>query len=250
MTFDKQIDSLPADWRILVAEDNPLNRRIAISLVERLGCRADAAVDGREAVRLHDAMPYDLVLMDCRMPHMDGYQAAMHIRSRETSARRTPIVGLTASSEDDARLRCEAAGMDDFIAKPLHLPRLREVFDRWLGGMRVNAATAGGGDELDAMHAVFGADFAELAMLYRRDSPPRIRLMKEAAAVGDHLRLAETAHVFCGSCISIGATRLSALCRRLEQRARNGGADDIGELIGAIENEYDRICVRLQTFEV
>src|SRR4051812_23054122 len=82
--------------RILVAEDNPVNQQVAVRMLEKLGCRADVAANGREAVSLHGAQTYDLVLMDCQMPELDGYLATAQIRAAETSSRHTPVIALTA----------------------------------------------------------------------------------------------------------------------------------------------------------
>ncbi len=110
--------------RVLVVEDNPVNQKVAVMLLARLGVRADVAGHGREAVELTRAIPYDLVLMDCQMPEMNGYEATAEIRRREGSGSRLPIVALTADVVDGCRERCTAAGMDDFVAKPVQIDAL------------------------------------------------------------------------------------------------------------------------------
>ncbi len=124
--------------RVLVVEDNAVNQRVAVKMLERLGCRVDVAGDGREAVTMVRRFPYDLVFMDCLMPEMDGYAATAAIRhfeqeraSIEPMARRLPIVALTANAMNSDRDRCLQAGMDDHLSKPIVLKAVSTMLDRW-----------------------------------------------------------------------------------------------------------------------
>jgi CheY-like chemotaxis protein len=118
--------------RILLAEDNVVNRTVALIQLKKLGHQADTAQTGREAVTAHAKQAYALILMDCEMPDMDGFEATREIRRAEGSTRRTPIVAMTASVRPEDRQKCVDAGMDDFITKPVNNEVLRSTLDRWL----------------------------------------------------------------------------------------------------------------------
>jgi CheY-like chemotaxis protein len=239
-----------AGRRVLVADDNPVNRHVAVHLLHRLGVDVEAAATGREAVRLQGEKPYDLLLMDCQMPELDGYEATARIRQAEsasTPSRRTPVVALTMSATREERDRCLAAGMDDLLSKPIRPQELKQTLHCWLQDGVATTAIDDGSDRMEAIKAMFGANFAEVAMLYCSEAPGRIAGMRDAHAAGDRVRLANIAHIFSGSCMSIGAASLAACCRDLELRARSGMLDDLTERIAAIEREYGRVGPRLQS---
>jgi signal transduction histidine kinase/CheY-like chemotaxis protein len=118
--------------RVLVVEDNAANLKVTVRMLERLGYRADVAANGAEAVSLVERMQYDAVLMDCQMPEMDGYEATRLIRGREGAKKRVPIIAMTADALSGDRERCLAAGMDDYISKPIKLHVVAAVLERWL----------------------------------------------------------------------------------------------------------------------
>ncbi len=118
--------------RILVAEDNPINRRVAQNMIEKLGYETRVAENGRQAVELATTTTFDLILMDCGMPEMDGLQATRLIRQYETGGPRVPIVALTANAISGYRERCIEAGMDDYLTKPVHIKSLGDTLTKWL----------------------------------------------------------------------------------------------------------------------
>ncbi len=117
--------------RVLVVDDNPVNRKVAARFLERLGLAADCAGSGEEALELHRKVRYDLILMDCQMPGMDGFDATREIRRRD-GGRRIPIVAFTAAALEGDRERCLEAGMDDYISKPVRLEDLVRTLERYL----------------------------------------------------------------------------------------------------------------------
>ena len=120
--------------RVLLVEDNLINQQVANSMLGAMGCEVEIASNGREAVDLLDQAAFDIVLMDCQMPVLDGYQATAEIRNRETTqmtARQT-IIALTANAMPEDRDRCIAAGMDDYLSKPYTVDKLREILEAWL----------------------------------------------------------------------------------------------------------------------
>jgi len=126
-------DAAARTLRVLVAEDNPVNQLLIKRLFEKLGHRIDLAANGREAVTMATDLQYDIIFMDCAMPHMDGYAATAVLREREqSSARRTPIVALTANAMSEDRRRCVDAGMDDHLSKPVSLEDIRSALERWV----------------------------------------------------------------------------------------------------------------------
>jgi signal transduction histidine kinase/DNA-binding response OmpR family regulator len=128
--------------RVLVAEDNAVNQRVAVLILGRLGIRPDVAANGREAVQMFEMKPYDLIFMDCQMPELDGYTASREIRSRERNGRRVAIVAMTAEAMEGSRELCIEAGMDDYISKPVNRDEISEALRKWLAPRGAEEETA------------------------------------------------------------------------------------------------------------
>ena len=133
----------PTTPRLLLAEDNPVNQKVACKMLEKLGYRVDVASNGQEAVAAHERAPYPLIFMDCQMPEVDGFEATALIRKMEGKSAHTPIVAMTANAMQGDRERCLDAGMDDYVAKPIRPKDLQAVLDTWLGNRVPKTGTAG-----------------------------------------------------------------------------------------------------------
>lgn len=236
--------------RVLVADDNPVNREVAARMLEKLGIECTLAADGREAVEMARNGSYAMILMDCEMPQMDGFEATVRIRATEPGSAGTPIIALTASTAQGERERCLASGMNDFLSKPIRPQVLKEVLARWMptvANVEQAPAMPACEDELEAIREMFGADFPELVNLYRRDTPPRLETLHRAYADGDCAQVAKVAHALGGSSASIGATGLAGLCKAVELRAKAGSLEEFEKSMAHIETEYCRVCSKLQS---
>ena len=215
--------------RVLVAEDNPVNQKVAVRQLERLGFAADAVANGIEAVEATARGDYALVLMDVQMPEMDGFAAAREIRRRETG-KRTPIVALTANALTGDRERCLAAGMDDYLSKPIVESELARVLERFVPAVPVLDA------HVLANLQVLGDDFfRELVALYLADTPRRLADIRAAAGRGDAAGVARAAHALLSSSGNIGAAKVRDLCIAIEASKEIDPA-----LIRRLEEEYGK----------
>jgi PAS domain S-box-containing protein len=251
---DHRIDDLPAipklrgeGTRVLIAEDNPINQKVAVGYLAAMGVPADAVGNGLEAVEATRRYPYTLVLMDLHMPEIDGLSATAQIRCNERGAR-VPIVGLTADVRAESRARTEAVGMDAFLAKPVTPQKLAEVIARWIpraspvGESREDPA----GPVIEAMTGAKGAviDVAALRRLrmleeagsqsglveslvgmFLQRTPARLERISRACEAGQHGFVEIEAHSLKSSCRNLGAERMGAYAAELERRAQAGDAD-------------------------
>jgi PAS domain S-box-containing protein len=246
---------------ILVAEDNLVNQQVAVATLERLGHRVDVAADGIEAVAAVHRQDYDLVLMDVQMPNLDGLEATRRIR-RELSPERQPrIVAMTANVSTEDRDACAAAGMEDFLTKPVP----REDMVRILAGTSIAVRrTAGAGDlDLDeqlldapivdagrlAAATAGDAGLAELLIdLHEEEGTALLVRLRAAVEHADLELLRETAHTLKSESAGIGAMRLSQLCDSLERAARTGGVENPSGRVDEIVDAFGSTQVVLDRF--
>ncbi|MDQ6751722.1 MAG: PAS domain S-box protein [Actinomycetota bacterium] len=219
--------------RVLVVEDNPVNQRVAVALLEKRGLVVDVAVDGRQAVEMSQASEYAGIFMDCQMPVLDGYQATAQIRSGPGPQASTPIIAMTAHSLKGDRERCLAAGMDDYLTKPLRDQALDDRISRWVhqdrhadDGARDPEAPEPNPDEMlepaeiDRLRDDFSPDaFKDLIDVFLAQARLLIEDLRDAAEQHDGERMRQAAHKLRGSCASLGATTLKNLCAEIEQQA-------------------------------
>jgi signal transduction histidine kinase/CheY-like chemotaxis protein/HPt (histidine-containing phosphotransfer) domain-containing protein len=242
--------------RVLVAEDNPVNQKVARRILERLGYEADVVDTGEKAVDALRRGSYVAVLMDGQMPSMDGYEATAIIREMEGGGRRTPIIALTASAMKGDREKCLAAGMDDYVSKPVTPEQLDSVLRRWIPGgddgtARPPADLAPSGKETvdweivaDLLSVTQPEFLAELLGVFTRETGSALRVLREAARGGDRESLHRIAHRLRGSCATLGARRMMSLCDRLEALRLDEMAA-AAPLIDEIEHEFDAVRLEL-----
>jgi signal transduction histidine kinase/CheY-like chemotaxis protein/ligand-binding sensor domain-containing protein len=212
---------------LLVVEDNLINQRVALRMLQRLGYRADVAGNGLEAVGAVQRQKYDVVFMDVQMPEMDGYEATAQIRRIEGTSRHTTIIAMTANALQGDREKCLAAGMDGYIAKPIRQKDLVLALKRNPSDVRETGAGAGkarGGllDEsiLTDLRELAGPDdpdlLGQLLTMFIVETPPRIEMMTSGAVSGDWEVVRRTAHTLKGTCKQLGVIGMVDLCQRLE----------------------------------
>ena len=285
--------------RILVADDHTVNQQLTVLMLERLGCRADVVANGKEAVEAIARVPYALVLMDCQMPEMDGYVATAEIRRREASEvtqdlsqlsgkgpeetprkSHVPIIAMTANAMPGDREKCLAAGMDDYLSKPLKAEDLANILNKWLPDseqrtQEVEKASeppsepkllgdpAQKGSLVDhqegktALRSVDLTVLEELRVLggpelvtrmvnqFIKDATACVSAVERAVTGEDPAQLAEAAHGLKGICHNMGAKELAALCAKLEQRDGPLLPEQVQQHVVQLQQEFQAVCTTL-----
>lgn len=253
----EEVASVP--YRILLAEDNAVNRKLALMQLKKIGYRADVAEDGHAVLAAMQSTRYDLILMDCQMPEMDGYETTRAIRAVEQhSGAHIPIIAITANAMEGDRERCMEAGMDDYLAKPISVAAMREKLAHWLKGAGVGApgqADQAGDmvvidrktiDRLYELQQEGEPDIvAEMIGIYLSDTPVLLTSAGEALAGNDAKKLRRVAHSLKSTSAHLGAVRLYALCKDMEESARLGDLQNAPAAFAEISAEYPRVLQAL-----
>jgi CheY-like chemotaxis protein/HPt (histidine-containing phosphotransfer) domain-containing protein len=256
---------------VLLAEDNPINQQVARAILGRAGYEVRLAGNGLQALKALQESAFDVVLMDCQMPEMDGFAATAALRRLEHDhrKRRQPIVALTANAMTGDREQCIAAGFDDYLAKPFRNQELLDVIARWSRageqpGPKEGPAVAPPSPPRRAIAATVPAlnrsmleaalpddpasrqGFLDhLAKLYLADAPGRLAALEAAIAAGDAPRAREASHNLKCSSAALGAEALAALSAELEALARSGKTQGALALLDAARGEYGRVAEEL-----
>jgi two-component system sensor histidine kinase/response regulator len=244
--------------RVLVAEDNEVNQKVAVRLLEKQGYRVEVADNGREALEACKRSRYDAVLMDGQMPGMDGFEATRRIRAEEGGDRRTPIIAMTASAMKGDRERCLEVGMDDYVSKPVTPESLDAVLKKWVktppsASRAVPASAPASADELldDAViQSLMSVDedgtlMDEVVATFLRIAPARLTALHKAAR-GSAIQLERAAHSFLGSCGNLGCRRMAELCARLEVLGRSGSTEGAADMVRELEEELAAVRPHLE----
>jgi PAS domain S-box-containing protein len=257
--------------RVLLAEDNPINQDVALTMLQSLGCHVRVVDSGAKALAALGQSEFDIVLMDRQMPEMDGFDATAEIRARRLlrpqqprgaiEPVRLPVVGLTASALKGDREICIAAGMDDYLAKPFRRDALRSVLERWvldhapaaveiLAPARQAALETFDRRILDQMclnqRPAANRIVAGLIDHYFHDAPHLIDTLQRAAEHADAAALAHAAHLLGVDSEFVGARRLADMCGSLERAGLAGATDGLGEQIARIRQEFDAVHHAMQ----
>ena len=268
----------PSRGRILVVEDHQVNQLVVRATVTKFGYAVDVVADGAEAVAATAGTRYAAVLMDCHMPVMDGFEATRVIRRRDGGAGHLPIIALTAGALEGDRERCLAAGMDDYLSKPVVAAELEATLARWVPeratevsappeleapqsdevpqqeAPQLLAVTGGRAPALDAGRLAILRDLGPedgLGLLpatteaFRKDVPARLAALREAVRNGGGPALAQAAHALKGAAANIGATTVVSLCGELDVLGRIGTLDGGPQLVSRLEAELVRVDLEL-----
>ncbi len=256
--FRPQQDVAPREARparLLLVEDHPVNQKVLLLQMAELGYAADVAANGQEALAALECGTYDLVLMDCQMPVMDGYSAASEIRRREGDGRHTPVVALTAHALSGERDKCIAAGMDDYLSKPVKSADLAAMLERWLPAQTtVGEESLNGPTVEDELPAVINAAtlenlrriqsvsspglLSDLVTTFVEQTEKHLVLLRQAVADGDARAATYAAHTLHGSSLQLGADRFGLLCGALEARGQDGDLSGADDELSRIETEW------------
>ncbi len=255
---------------VLLVEDNPVNQEVALSMLDLLGCKVEVTANGREALEAMSRETFDLVLMDCHMPEMDGFAAATEIRLREQldgDIRHVPIIALTANVQEGVQERCRAAGMDDYLSKPFTREQLLERLRRWLdqpelsADSTIEARTAStfqpeqtpctlNQEMLEGIRALQRPgrpDILSKAInLYIESSTELMQTIRHSIKQDEPEALRAAAHSLKSSSANLGAERFAAVCAELEEIGRQGITDAATKLLDHLESEYQSASLALQ----
>ncbi|TKB61001.1 MAG: response regulator [Nitrospira sp.] len=267
--------------RVLLVEDNPVNREVAIGLLELLGCHVDSAKDGRQALEVSATSAYDIIFMDCQMPIMDGFTATARIRERErqTQAARTPIIALTANAMAGDRDHCLAAGMDDYLSKPFSQDQMKEMLSRWLSQTDLSSlhkdqtntpskavpepsAPTTPAEHGESSSVVDYRAWTPIRMLkrpghpdplgkllarYVEDSRKLVDQLRQAVASNDPTTLHTIAHRLKSSSATLGAMTVAAHCKELEALGRSHRIEGASDHFRRLERDFEAVCSVFQT---
>ncbi len=245
---------------LLVAEDNPVNQKVALKTLEKLGYRVDVVENGMEALEALARVRYAAVLMDVQMPEMGGYEATAEIRRREAPDRHTPIIAMTANAMSGDREAALSVGMDGYIAKPVKAEDLEEILQNWVpqeepkpAATRAEEGSDGvpsvDWEVLDGPRGIRGEGeldlLVELAEIFEEDTPARIAALRDAFERGDAEELRLAAHGLKGGSASLGARRMARIAEGVESLGRSEDLTGAGERIAELEDEFARVCAEL-----
>jgi diguanylate cyclase (GGDEF)-like protein len=250
------------EYRVLVVDDNRTNQVVASGMLVTSGCKCESVSNGWEAIEAVQRSRFDLILMDCNMPEMDGYEVTSRIRNfEEPEGRRTTIVAMTANTQAGDVEKCLAAGMDDYLAKPITLIELRRKLERWLiqdaadtvpelpGASMADLAENGYNPldrtVFDKLREVLGPALQQAVTPYLEDTPAYLDQMEKAVNQNDAESARAAAHTIKGSSGNLGAAVMAQLAKEAEELAQNQQIGEIGSLLPQLRSAFDNVAAVL-----
>ena len=246
--------------RILLVEDNVTNQKVALGILERLGYRADAVMNGREAIPALENIPYNLVIMDCQMPEMDGYETTQEIRDPCSAVldHNVPIIALSAHALAGEQQKCIKAGMNDYLSKPVDSMALANAVEKWLAQTETLEPSGTKAKKLNGSKKVFdGKDLLHRLMDDKNLAkeainafidcfPHELVTLKDAIARGDSTEIALRAHTIKGGAGNISAHALMEIAAKMENTVKAGDLKKVSALMPQLKKQHDTLLQALK----
>ena len=241
--------------RILLVEDNITNQKVALNILKRFGYNADAVSNGKEAVKALGMIPYDIVLMDCQMPEMDGYEATGEIRTSESKVldHRVPIIAMTANAMKGDREKCLEAGMDDYLCKPVNPQELNDILEKWIAKQDSSLLYEATNSDKEPVQNIFDKaslldrlmgdkELAnEILAGFLEDVPRKFSALKEAIEKRDASSVMREAHTLKGASADVGGKALLETTLEIEKAGEAGDLETVKACMPELETQFERL---------
>jgi len=241
--------------RILLVEDNITNQKVALNILKRFGYNADAVSNGKEAVKVLGMIPYDIVLMDCQMPEMDGYEATGEIRTSESKVldHRVPIIAMTANAMKGDRGKCLEAGMDDYLCKPVNPQELNDILEKWIAKQDSSLLYEATNSDKEPVQNIFDKaslldrlmgdkELAnEILAGFLEDVPRKFSALKEALEKRDASSVMREAHTLKGASADVGGKALLETTLEIEKAGEAGDLETVKACMPELETQFERL---------
>ena len=249
-TLDQSLaEQLPL--RILLAEDNTVNQKLALRVLEKMGYLADAVANGLEVVEAIKRKRYDIIFMDVQMPEMDGLEATCMLRQMDIRFQ-PKIIAMTANAMQGDRERCLEAGMDDYISKPIRLTEIQSALIRWGSEIQTKKSPSATRSSerkqsiiqdnmISALKDMGPEIFVELVQLYLEETPHQVAEVRRQFELEDAAGMAAAAHSLKGSSLNLGANSLADICKQIEVKGKKGNLFKVGDLLEQLDLRYQEV---------
>jgi CheY-like chemotaxis protein len=261
----KALPTCSSSLKILLVEDHPVNQMVILNQLQMLGLQADCVGNGQDAIAQLQAQNYDIVLMDCQMPVLDGYEATQELRRREGSSRHTVVIALTAHALPSDRDKCLAAGMDDYLSKPVDQEALGATIERWAklalksevkntlasssSSMNTNETPL----DLERLNALSRGKIGfqqRLVQMFVENAQPGLEKMRHALQVNDFATVEQQAHRIKGASANVGVRLMPTVAAQIERQAREKTLQGTVEQLESLEKQLEQVKIFLANWHV